>query len=202
MNIIEIIDAASKIPGWMTEAELLWLARTAQTATTVVEVGSWQGRSTLALALAHRHLMTPPNPEAVIYAVDTWAGSDEHEDGKDTKSLSPDTLYSSFLEHLHDHLGREVIPQMLPSVQAAEHYHFQLLLGFYSLIDFCFIDADHSYEHVKADVEAWLPLVRSDGGILAGHDFQHEPVKQALRDTLEYSTVRVAPGTSIWYVQL
>ncbi len=36
--------------------------------------------------------------------------------------------------------------------------------------DFVYIDADHSYEAVKADIEAWWPKVRM-GGVLAGHDY-------------------------------
>jgi len=38
------------------------------------------------------------------------------------------------------------------------------------LLDFVFIDADHSYEAVKADLLAWVPKVRS-GGIVSGHDY-------------------------------
>jgi hypothetical protein len=37
--------------------------------------------------------------------------------------------------------------------------------------DFVYIDADHSYEHVKLDMELWWPKVKR-GGVMAGHDFQ------------------------------
>ena len=36
--------------------------------------------------------------------------------------------------------------------------------------DFVYIDANHAYEGVRADIEAWWPKVRK-GGILAGHDY-------------------------------
>jgi predicted O-methyltransferase YrrM len=39
-------------------------------------------------------------------------------------------------------------------------------------LDFVMIDADHSYEGVRSDIDAWLPKLKV-GGILAGHDFAH-----------------------------
>lgn len=38
---------------------------------------------------------------------------------------------------------------------------------------FVYIDSDHSYESVKADIRAWWPYL-TPGGILAGHDYMHE----------------------------
>ena len=37
-------------------------------------------------------------------------------------------------------------------------------------LDFVYIDANHNYEFVKEDIEAWTPKVRK-GGIVSGHDY-------------------------------
>ena len=37
-------------------------------------------------------------------------------------------------------------------------------------LDFCYIDADHSYDGVIQDLELWIPKIKS-GGIICGHDF-------------------------------
>ena len=37
-------------------------------------------------------------------------------------------------------------------------------------LDFIFIDGDHSYEGVKADLENWVPKIKP-GGVLIGHDW-------------------------------
>jgi hypothetical protein len=37
-------------------------------------------------------------------------------------------------------------------------------------LSFAFIDANHLYEGISADIKAWAPKVRP-GGILAGHDY-------------------------------
>ena len=38
------------------------------------------------------------------------------------------------------------------------------------LLDFVYLDANHSYKAVCADLAAWYPKVRS-GGLMSGHDF-------------------------------
>lgn len=38
-------------------------------------------------------------------------------------------------------------------------------------IDALFVDADHRYSAVQADLDAWLPKVRA-GGLVFGHDFE------------------------------
>ena len=39
-------------------------------------------------------------------------------------------------------------------------------------MDAVFIDGDHSYDGVRADIEAWWPVVRP-GGWLGGDDYRH-----------------------------
>jgi len=53
-------------------------------------------------------------------------------------------------------------------------------------IDLVYIDADHSYESVKADISTWLPKVRK-GGIICGHDYtrQWPGVIQAVDETFD-----------------
>lgn len=38
-------------------------------------------------------------------------------------------------------------------------------------LDFCYIDSNHAKAYVLADLDAWVPKVRS-GGIVSGHDFE------------------------------
>ena len=62
---------------------------------------------------------------------------------------------------------------------------------------FVFIDAGHSYENVCADIKAWCPKIKP-GGIIAGHDADHEPVAKAVQDTLG----NVATMGTVWMKKL
>jgi hypothetical protein len=50
-----------------------------------------------------------------------------------------------------------------PSVEASKLFPKEYF-------DLVFIDGDHTYKAVMQDIEAWLPLVKSEG-ILSGHDY-------------------------------
>jgi hypothetical protein len=56
---------AIEIPGWMSEIDLQWLGEQAKHHDLIVEIGSYQGRSTRALG---------DNARGVVYAVDDWKG--------------------------------------------------------------------------------------------------------------------------------
>jgi len=54
-------------------------------------------------------------------------------------------------------------------------------------LDFVYLDADHSYEGVLADLMAWFPKLK-DGGLIAGHDYLNVAygVNQAVHDFCEF----------------
>lgn len=56
------------------------------------------------------------------------------------------------------------------SVNAAEQFEDDS-------IDLVYIDGDHNYESVSADIEAWYPKVKP-GGIISGHDYIEKNVKR------------------------
>jgi hypothetical protein len=49
------------------------------------------------------------------------------------------------------------------------------------ILDFVFIDGDHTYTGVTRDILAWTGKVHSSGWVF-GHDWNWEPVQQALAD--------------------
>jgi hypothetical protein len=79
-------------------------------------------------------------------------------------------------------------------------------------VDFVFIDADHIYERVRDDINAWLPKIKP-GGIIAGHDYNppHE-VERAVNEIFGNRVVRIpsddndgteaTPNFYSWKVQL
>lgn len=57
-------------------------------------------------------------------------------------------------------------------------------------LDLVYIDADHSYESVKQDVEGWYKKVKP-GRILAGHDFLHNGVNKAVTEFVTKHNLQV-----------
>ena len=64
-------------------------------------------------------------------------------------------------------------------------------------VDFVFIDADHAYPAVRADIELYRPKLRP-GGMLAGHDYGKPGVRQAVEELLPQA--RTTGFDGIWYV--
>jgi predicted O-methyltransferase YrrM len=171
------ISYALTVEGWMAPEELAYLARLAEKSRCIAEVGSWKGRSTSVLA---QH--TP----GVVVACDTWQGSVEHQAQLQGKPSSG--VFFAFRENVSRY--DNVWPLLANSLTAARTISRGPMK-----FDLIFIDASHDYESVKADIQAWLPLL-APGGILCGHDYMRWGVKLAVRQLVPKH--RWVPNTSIW----
>lgn len=70
-------------------------------------------------------------------------------------------------------------------------------------VDMTFIDGDHSYESIMADIKEWLPRTRK---LICGHDYQnanggYPDVAVAVHEMFP-DRFYVPKGTSIWAVDL
>lgn len=72
--------------------------------------------------------------------------------------------------------------------------------------DLVFIDASHRYEFTKADLRLWFHKIKSEGGILAGHDFndnEGQEVKLAVNEILaSYVVEETSKGYGLWWHQI
>ncbi len=159
------ISKALKIPGMMLEPELHWLARQAATHRRIVEVGSWKGRSTRAMA-------DNMPADGTLVAVDTWRGrlgddatQAEREMYQRELGGKPEGwLRKQFNENMRG-AKAPYFPYRDTSLNAARWFE---MAG--RRFDMIFIDAGHTYEDVSADIRAWRPLL-APGGLFCGHDY-------------------------------
>jgi len=174
--------------GWMSRHELAWLAAHGAGARKIAEVGVWMGRSTVALLSRC--------PESALYAVDTWAGV-QGDALQSPLYADPQAAYKAFLRNLAGPIDRGQVRVMrMTSMEAAAQLRAEHGQDF----DLVFLDADHSYEAVHADILAYRGLVKP-GGILSGHDYAEkwEGVRRAVDELLPGRTLG---PVSLWSVVL
>ena len=151
-----------------------------------IEVGTWAGSTALTLAPFFDYL----------YCVDHFQGNVGSHLEKTRELLNEEGeegVFRVFSYNLREHLMDSVFPCVGSSLEWAAIWPFK--------VDMIFIDAEHDYENVKADIEAWMPHVRK-GGILCGHDYcpKFPGVIQAVDEifTTGYLSIR----GNIWWVHV
>lgn len=160
--------------GWFNEANIVTYKKLFNEAgknAEIAEVGTWQGRSICSVA---EEILT--NNQHVV-CVDTFEGTLTPEEAsffEEAKTANIQEICQNNIERFG--LKNNVFLQRKSSLDAAE-------LDCDEYYDLIFIDADHSYEAVKADITAWLPKVKK-GGVIAGHDYPRSAVKKAVHEVL------------------
>jgi cephalosporin hydroxylase len=133
-----------------------------------VEIGSWRGQSAAYMAVE----IINSGKQIKFDCVDTWQGTLNEDIHQQDPGVINDTLYDEFITNMKPVEGHYRAIRM-PSVEAAKLYEDASL-------DFVFIDGDHLYEGVRADILAWLPKVKK-GGTIAGDDYGHVQGSEGVR---------------------
>jgi len=148
------------IEGWLAEIEAIMLFRTAHRLppnSTIVEIGSWTGQSTLCLAKGLTR-------GSQIIAIDPFDGTglaDHYADFKERKGEN--SLYDVFIENMKSR-------GVLDKIHIKRGYSRDFV-GQFPKIDLLFIDGDHTIQGSEFDYDHFASVV-VPGGYLLIHDYR------------------------------
>lgn len=127
-----------------------------------VEIGSFCGKSAafLGVELVNRRI------PCTLTCVDSWLFPNP-ENGAEIRAA-----FDQHLAPVAALLGERFQPLAMPSLEAATLFAPQS-------VDVVWVDGDHHYESVKADILAWFPKLKP-GGWMGGDDWAMAPVAQAV----------------------
>ncbi len=135
----------------------------------IAEVGVLRGKFA-------NHLLSVKECEE-LHLIDPWKyfGKEIYSDHSEKTQDVWDNTYK-FVQNKFSNNSKVKIHR-LESVNAASNFDD----GYFDLV---YIDANHSYETVKEDINAWLPKI-NNGGWIGGHDICTPSVKKAVAEVFE-----------------
>lgn len=148
------------IQGWFDFEDLyLDMIAKAPNDAHFIEVGAWLGKSSSFMGVEIKN----SGKDIKLDCIDTWSF--------DPKGSIPKVFFDqvedvekTFIKNMADSGIEDIVtPIKLESTIASKNYADNSL-------DFVFIDANHGYEDVKKDIQAWYPKVKV-GGYIGGHDY-------------------------------
>jgi MMP 1-O-methyltransferase len=160
------IEQSHDIHGWLTDAEAAELFHLAKRLTPangprVVELGSWQGKSSVILAGG-----LLGKQDAKLYCIDPF-GCDENAEYQQKYYEPLLSRESQTVEQIFEsNVKKSGVDHIIVAMKG---YSFEFADSWLAPIDLLFIDANHEYEAVARDFEMWIPHVKP-GGIVAFHD--------------------------------
>jgi predicted O-methyltransferase YrrM len=145
----------------------------------LVEIGAWEGRSTIAMAVAAW--------PRLVHSIDTWAGSP----GEISAELAAERdVFTRWKANIKAATKGNVIPHRGDWRDHVPHVDEPIALAF--------IDAEHTYTEVHDTLTELLPKM-APGGIICGDDAHHRPVQQAVLEVLGSDVFTVA---TMWLYQV
>jgi hypothetical protein len=151
----------NEIPGWFAYQDLYTdVVKNAGNDDVFVEVGAWFGKSTNYLAQQIRE----SKKNIKFTTVDTWKGTDDEDIHQNIVGAFNGDIFYEFVDNtiLSDNYGAiDMIKDT--SRNAANNFSN-------GSIDYIMLDAGHSYDALKDDLEVWYNKVKP-GGIVSGDDY-------------------------------
>lgn len=171
------------IEGWRYRQDLALLyglARDLPGDGVTLEIGSFKGLATTALALGCRD-----GGRAPVHTVDPHTGDRQH-----LEALGVDELSS--LEAFGSNIAAAGVADLVTAHVMTSDELSQRWDG--SLIRLLFVDGWHSYEAVRSDLRNWLPRLEP-GGVCVIDDYRnYDEVARAVDDTTELPSQRTRAG--------
>jgi predicted O-methyltransferase YrrM len=153
-----------------------------------VELGSFLGQSTAAMAAMIKHSNKQIRFDAVdIFELSEFSDDVHHDIVKEHGG--------NFLQAFTNNLLKADVLDIVnivkaTSLQAASRYPDRS-------ISYLMIDASHKYQDVCDDIRAWYPKIKM-GGIISGDDYDWEEVNKAVVDTIPKHSVY---DGSTWFLK-
>lgn len=147
---------------------LFELGREAASIGTVVEIGSYCGKSSIYLGSGVR------DGGGVLVCVDHHRGSEEHQVGEgyhDPDLFDPEAGLLDTLGELRRNLGKAELESSTVLLVTSSRQAASVMSNDLGMV---FIDGGHSHEAAHTDFEVWSPKI-APGGILAIHDLFPNP---------------------------
>ena len=176
-GLTEALKAVEDVPGWLTAAQAsrLWeLARVVTPDGTIVEIGSYRGRSAILLAQA-------APLRATIVAVDPHAGNDR----------GPRQFRGTSEEGEEDFIAFRLNVEAAGVADRITHVRERSGDAHAAVdgeVDLLYVDGSHRYRDARDDISGWGRRV-AQGGIVLIHDsFSSVGVTLALLRLLAFGT--------------
>ena len=167
------------IPGWFHEgsAAALYGVIREQRPETIVEIGSYLGRSSVFFALSLREARRGGR----LVAVDPHTGDRQQLEGLAAESLPS---FELFREHCRA-AGVEDL------VDARVATSLEVAASWSGAIDLLYVDGWHSYDAVVADGKAWLPHLSATGVVVFDDYSAYGEVEQAVHELAALGLLRL-----------
>lgn len=174
--------------GWFNmEAQYLHLLEQCPEGGLFVELGCFKGKSTSFIVTE----IANQKRNVRFVTVDSFDGATQTKDESEAIAyIGISDIEKDFLENTKH------VAHLFETIKSLSHEAAARFED--GSVDCLFIDAGHSYEAVKKDIEMWLPKMKK-GGLISGHDYTAwKGVNQAVNEAFEIDFVQ----NDCWFKRL